>query len=150
MNDRSARVFAPARKERSTETPAAKEAQLFWSKAPSAKAPLADEVGAPGVRGASTPTDWLDLWPAGFASDWREKPRSGDPGDSDLLTHILNALYWDLAVPSDDLSLKLEKGWVTISGEVVYSYQKSSAEADVRRVSGVRGVTNEIEIKPTR
>jgi hypothetical protein len=136
MNEWNARAFPPVWTERSAEAPAAKEAQPFWS-----KAPLADEV--------STPADCLVLWQAGFASDWREQPRSGDPGD-ELLAQILNALYWDLAVPNDDLSLKLERGWVTISGEVDYSYQKSSAEADVRRVSGVRGVTNEIEIKQAR
>jgi osmotically-inducible protein OsmY len=47
------------------------------------------------------------------------------------------------------LSVKVENGWVTISGEVAHSYQKSCAEADVRRVSGVRGVTNGIDIEAT-
>ena len=70
------------------------------------------------------------------------------PSDGDVLGRILNALYWDLAVPSDYLSVKVEKGWVTIYGDVAHSYQKSCAEADVRRVSGVRGVSNEIEINP--
>ncbi|HME85566.1 MAG TPA: BON domain-containing protein [Roseiarcus sp.] len=80
----------------------------------------------------------------------RESAQFADipPGDADVLGRILNALYWDLAVPSDYLSVKVEKGWVTISGEVAYSYQKSCAEADVRRVSGVRGVSNEIQINP--
>ena len=53
------------------------------------------------------------------------------------------------AVPSDYLSVNVEKGWATISGEVTRSYQKSCAEADVYRVFGVRGVSNEIEIKVT-
>jgi len=53
MNNLSARVFTPARKERLAEVPRAKGAQPFWSKAPTAKAPLADEVGAPAMRGAS-------------------------------------------------------------------------------------------------
>ena len=70
------------------------------------------------------------------------------PSDGDVLGRIMNALYWDLAVPSDYLSVNVEKGCVTISGEVAYSYQKSCAEAAVRRVSGVRGVSNEIEINP--
>ena len=71
------------------------------------------------------------------------------PGDGEVLGRILNALYWDLAVPSDHLSVKVENGWVTISGEVARSYQKGCAEADVRRVSGVRGVTNGIEVEAT-
>ena len=68
--------------------------------------------------------------------------------DGDIHGRVLNALYWDLAVPSDRLSVKVEKGWVTISGEVAYSYQKGCAEADVRRVSGVSGLSNEIKINP--
>ena len=51
------------------------------------------------------------------------------PNDGDVLGRILNALYWDLAVPSDYLSVKVEKGWVTISGDVARSYEKSCAEA---------------------
>jgi len=70
------------------------------------------------------------------------------PSDGYFLGRILNALYWDLVVPSDWLSVTVEKGWVTISGKVAHSCQKSCAEADVCRVSGVRGVSNEIEINP--
>ena len=70
------------------------------------------------------------------------------PSDGDIYGRVLNALYWDLAVPSDYLSVKVEKGWVTISGKVAYSYQKGCAEADVRRVSGVSGLSNHIEINP--
>jgi hyperosmotically inducible protein len=71
------------------------------------------------------------------------------PGDGEVLGRILNALYWDLAVPSDYLGVKVENGWVTISGQVARSYQKSCAEADIRRVSGVRGVTNGIDVEAT-
>lgn len=144
---RSARVLPRAGKERSAEAPAAKEAQPFWS-----KAPLANEAGAPTIRGASAPTaNRLSPWQARFAPRPREPSPFGDaPADgADLPARILNTLYWDLAVPSDHLSVTLERDLVTISGAVAYSYQKSSAEADVRRVPGVRGVTNAIEIKLT-
>jgi hypothetical protein len=40
------------------------------------------------------------------------------PSDGEVLRRIFNALYWDLAVPSDYLSVKVENGWVTISGDV--------------------------------
>ena len=38
------------------------------------------------------------------------------PGDGEVLGRNLNALYWDLAVPGDYLGVKVEKGWVTVSG----------------------------------
>ena len=49
-------------------------------------------------------------------------------------------------MPPDRVSAKCERGWVTLSGEVDRAYQKSSAEADVRKISGVVGVTNEITV----
>jgi len=64
----------------------------------------------------------------------------------DIATSVLNALYWDLAVPPDRVCAKCEKGWVTLTGEVDRAYQKSSAEADVRKIRGVVGVTNEIKV----
>ena len=73
----------------------------------------------------------------------RAKPR---PGFDDIAASVLNALYWDLAVPPDRVCVKFDNGWVTLTGEVDRPYQKSSAEADVRKISGVVGVTNEIKV----
>jgi osmotically-inducible protein OsmY len=71
------------------------------------------------------------------------KPR---PGFDDIAASVLNALYWDLAVPPDRVCATCEQGWVTLTGEVDRPYQKSSAEADVRKIRGVVGVTNEIKV----
>ena len=60
----------------------------------------------------------------------RAQPR---PGFDDVAASVLNALYWDLAVPPDRVCVKFDKGWVTLTGEVDRPYQKSSAEADVRK-----------------
>jgi osmotically-inducible protein OsmY len=42
----------------------------------------------------------------------------------------------------------VKKGWVTLEGEVEWNYQRTRAEDAVRRVRGIRGVTNSIEVKP--
>jgi osmotically-inducible protein OsmY len=76
----------------------------------------------------------------------RAQPR---PGFDDVAASVLNALYWDLAVPPDRVCVKFDKGWVTLTGEVDRAYQKSSAEADVRKIRGVVGVTNEIKVGPS-
>ena len=59
---------------------------------------------------------------------------------------VANALYWDLALPRHRIVAHCDGGWVTLSGEVERDYQRSSAEADVLRVDGVRGVTNAITV----
>ena len=55
---------------------------------------------------------------------------------------VLNALYWDLRVPRDHLSVNVEDGWVTVSGTVDLPYQRTCAEFDAWSVPGVVGVTN--------
>jgi len=71
------------------------------------------------------------------------------PGDIDMLARVLNSLYWDIDITNKYLRVTVERGEVTISGEVARSYQKRCAEADIRGVAGVKSVTNEIEVKPT-
>ena len=60
----------------------------------------------------------------------------------DVRVGVLNALYWDLAVPRHGLNVDVENGWVTVSGTVDQPYQRSCAESDAKNVPGVIGVTN--------
>jgi osmotically-inducible protein OsmY len=64
----------------------------------------------------------------------------------DVRAGVLNALYWDLRVPRDHLSVDVENGWVTVSGTVDLPYQRTCAEFDARSVPGVVGVTNLIRL----
>ena len=64
----------------------------------------------------------------------------------DLRMRVLNALYWDLAVPRDRLNVDVENGWVTVSGMVDLPYQRTCAESDAKSVAGVVGVTNLIRL----
>jgi len=61
---------------------------------------------------------------------------------------VLNALHWDLAVPQHRVKVEVENGWVTISGTVDRTYQRACAESDARKVPGVVGVTNQIQVAP--
>jgi len=88
------------------------------------------------VLGVSKVVDELEVRPA----------ENSSRGFENVTARVLNALYWDVAVPSDRVSAKCERGWVTLTGEVDRPYQKTSAEADVRKVYGVVGVTNEISV----
>ena len=66
---------------------------------------------------------------------------------SDLRADVANALYWDLAIPRYRVTAEVDHGLVTLQGVVERAYQKSCAEADVRRVKGVIGVRNEIAVR---
>ena len=65
----------------------------------------------------------------------------------DLRDEVANALYWDLAVPDYRLTIRIDSGLVTLSGDVDWEYQRECAEADVRRVPGVTGVENRIGVR---
>lgn len=67
--------------------------------------------------------------------------------DEDIARSITNALEWHANLPKD-LKVKVEAGWVTLSGDVEYGYQRSLAYDAVRFVSGVKGITNSISISP--
>ena len=90
------------------------------------------------VLGISEVIDDLEVCPSEISEQEFERV-AGD---------VLNALFWDLAVPPYRVSAKCTKGWVTLTGEVEQPYQKSCAEADARNTRGVVGVTNQITVAP--
>ena len=68
--------------------------------------------------------------------------------DTDIAHSAVNALAWDIEVPADKITTKVESGWITLMGEVDWNYQKTAAERAVRYLGGVRGISNLIEVKP--
>ncbi len=68
----------------------------------------------------------------------------------DVHTKVLNALHWDLAVPPHRVTVEVEEGWVTMSGLVDRTYQRTCAESDARRIPGVIGVNNQIRLAPAQ
>ncbi len=66
---------------------------------------------------------------------------------ADVHAEVANALYWALAVPRHRVTADVDHGLVTLQGVVERAYQKSCAEAVVRRVPGVTGVRNEIAVR---
>jgi osmotically-inducible protein OsmY len=75
-------------------------------------------------------------------------PFSVKHGDEEIATAAVNRLAWNSSIPKDSIKVKVEKGWVTLSGAVEWNYQKTSAVSDIRWLWGVVGVSNDIMIKP--
>jgi osmotically-inducible protein OsmY len=68
--------------------------------------------------------------------------------DPEIAEAVVRALQWDAAVPLEKLDVTVSNGWVTLRGEVEWQYQKEDAERVVRRLKGVKGVSNLIEVRP--
>ncbi|MCE9607807.1 MAG: BON domain-containing protein [Planctomycetia bacterium] len=68
--------------------------------------------------------------------------------DSDIAAAALNALFWDHAIPKDQVKVTVRDGWIILEGSLYWNYQREAAQADVSNLTGVRGVTNLIAVKP--
>jgi osmotically-inducible protein OsmY len=75
-------------------------------------------------------------------------PFSVKHGDEEIASAAIARLKWDSAVPSGAVKAKVEKGWVTLTGEVDWHYQQEAAVSDVRGLWGVIGVSDDISVKP--
>jgi osmotically-inducible protein OsmY len=67
--------------------------------------------------------------------------------DSEIKKTVEAELQWDPAIKATDIALSVKNGVVTLAGFVPNYTQKFQAEADVKRVTGVVGVANDIEVR---
>jgi osmotically-inducible protein OsmY len=68
--------------------------------------------------------------------------------DADIAAAAIDRLKWSSTIPSHAVKVKVEKGWVTLTGELDWRYQQTAALNDIRDIWGVVGVTDETTIKP--
>jgi osmotically-inducible protein OsmY len=66
--------------------------------------------------------------------------------DADIRGMALQILMWDSDVPAELIDVKVDDGWVTLTGDVSYQFESDAAFEDVADLLGVVGVTNEIRV----
>ncbi|WP_225869564.1 BON domain-containing protein [Pedobacter psychroterrae] len=67
--------------------------------------------------------------------------------DEEIAREVLNALKWNWQVPGEKITVKVEDGWITLTGTINWNYQKDAAKNAVKNLLGVKGVTNNITIE---
>jgi osmotically-inducible protein OsmY len=73
----------------------------------------------------------------------------GKRTDADIARSVETALGCTSFLPVDAVKVLVEGGWVTLSGDVEWQYQRQDAFNSVRYITGVTGVSNQIGIKPS-
>jgi osmotically-inducible protein OsmY len=68
--------------------------------------------------------------------------------DPDIARDAVAALKTQLPISYDRIKIIVKNGWVYLEGSAEWQYQKTTAEIAVRKVKGVKGVTNSIALKP--
>jgi len=123
-----------------------------------------NEIGVIVKDGIVTLTGWVDSYSKKWAAEEAAHrvrgvkavandievrlPSIAERTDADIAAAAVRALEWDAFVSVDKLDVTVSKGWVTLKGEVEWQFQKEDAERVVCRLSGVKGVTNLIVVKP--
>jgi osmotically-inducible protein OsmY len=97
------------------------------------------ENAAKSVAGVKAVVEKIEIK---FDSEWAKVT------DNEIATEVLNAIKWNWKIPNNKIKVKVEKGWVTLEGEVNWNFQKEAARSAVTNLIGVAGVLNNIILRP--
>lgn len=77
-----------------------------------------------------------------------ELPVEIERSDEAIARAAIDRIAWEVSVPADGVKVTVEDGWVTLTGEVEWHYQKDAAENVIRGLRGVVGISNLTTVKP--
>jgi osmotically-inducible protein OsmY len=97
----------------------------------------AAEAAAAGVRGVKAVVEEIEV----------RLPSEAVLDDEAIAASAVSRLALNGSIPKAALTVTVEGGWITLNGHVDWNYERQAAEDDVRRLLGVRGVSNRIAIK---
>lgn len=75
-------------------------------------------------------------------------PGAAGTSDDEIAKRAVAMLKWSTMVPADTVRVRVEKGWVTLTGSLDWNYQKLGAAEALKGLHGVTGITNLIELRP--
>jgi osmotically-inducible protein OsmY len=85
----------------------------------------------------------------GIAEEIEVRPYGANlTADDEIAKRAISSINWNTSVPANSVQVKVQKGWVTLSGKVDWQYQKNAAADAVRTLPGITSVTNLIELRP--
>jgi hyperosmotically inducible protein len=75
-------------------------------------------------------------------------PSDKKVADDEIAKRAIDILDWDATLPKDSIRVLVKNGCVTLTGTVDWHYQRLNAADDIRKLSGVHSIVNEIALKP--
>jgi osmotically-inducible protein OsmY len=133
--------------------------EIKWD--PSLKS-VASEIGVTAKDGVVTLSGLVDTYSKKLAAEKAAQRVSGvkvvavdievkafklAKTDTEIAEAIRNALRWNSKVNEDKVEVKVDDGWVYLSGKVDWDYQKRAAQTNVEDLVGVKGITNSITVE---
>lgn len=74
--------------------------------------------------------------------------RGFERNDTEIAQAAVNAMKWHTSIPETRVTISVRDGQVVLKGNVDWQFQKDAAARAVQNLTGVRGVTNQITVKP--
>ena len=99
---------------------------------------LGAEKAASRVRGVKAVAEEIEV----------KLPYAMKRSDEDIALAAIDRIGWNSTIPDNAIQVKVEKGWVTLAGTVDWHFEKEEAEQDIRALSGVIGVSNQVLVRP--
>jgi osmotically-inducible protein OsmY len=122
-----------------------------------------NEVGVIVKDSVVTLTGWVDSYTKRWAAEDAARrvrgvkavandievrlPTSAEKTDAEIAAAAVKAVEWDAFLPPGRVKLTVSRGFVTLEGNVDWQFQKQDAERVVRRLTGVKGVSNLIIVR---
>jgi osmotically-inducible protein OsmY len=75
-------------------------------------------------------------------------PGDKQVADDQIAKRALDVIAWNCSIPRDAFQVKVQQGVVILTGEADWFFQRDDAESAVRKLTGIKGLINEIKIKP--
>jgi len=123
----------------------------------------AAEIGVIAENGVITLTGTVDCYPKKIGAESAAKNVSGVKAvvekidikfngigkktDKEIADEVLHAFKWHWQIPSEQIEIKVENGWVYLQGKVHWNYQREAVTKAIRNLRGLKGVSNEICIQ---
>jgi osmotically-inducible protein OsmY len=67
--------------------------------------------------------------------------------DHEIARRIVDMFAWNVSVPEKDVQVKVEHGFVTLTGSVDWNYQRQEARKIAGKINGVKGVADLIRLR---
>jgi osmotically-inducible protein OsmY len=85
----------------------------------------------------------------GIANDIQVRlPSIDEKPDPEIAREATSAIKSQLPISYENIKVVVKNGWITLEGAVEWQYQRQTAESAVRRIKGIKGVANLIQLKP--
>lgn len=122
-----------------------------------------EHIGVTAANGVITLSGYVPSYAQKLAAEratWRVKgvhaiaqeiavrlPNDKKLNDDEIAERAIKTLAWNAWIPDNTVKVRVSHGWVTLTGQVEWNFQRQASEREVRKLSGVLGVINEITLQ---